>query len=200
MKRVPPLKLGSVNFFVFSLKFLQVLAKNEGRTRNITHCVSLLSLQCQDLPGSQSSSPLSQMESYTGRSMDPLLPAGEAGRKKVRDTDYDVSQRHHSERHRSHVSLGFSVFLQQCFMTYGMWGSGFIGPLPVLWWLYFSFRTSMKNGIGSPVWHWGRPVWQRRTPQSRAGTISLKNSSLNPAPTKPVYVHHFPLPTWCGDF
>uniref|UniRef100_A0A3Q3WSG8 Uncharacterized protein n=1 Tax=Mola mola TaxID=94237 RepID=A0A3Q3WSG8_MOLML len=59
----------------------------------------LSQIRCQDLPGSQSSSPLSQMESYTGRSMDPLLPAGEAGRKKVRDTDYDVSQRHH-KRHR----------------------------------------------------------------------------------------------------
>ena len=111
---VPPLRLGFVSFFVFSPKFLQVRAKNEGQTWNITHCVSLLSLQCQDLPGSQSSSPLSQMESYTGRSMDLLLPAGEAGRKKVRDTDYDVSQRHHSERHRSHVSLSSSVFLQHC--------------------------------------------------------------------------------------
>uniref|UniRef100_A0A8P4GGN9 Ankyrin repeat and sterile alpha motif domain containing 1A n=1 Tax=Dicentrarchus labrax TaxID=13489 RepID=A0A8P4GGN9_DICLA len=35
------------------------------------------------LPGSQTSSPLSQMESYTGRSMDPLLPVGEPGRKKA---------------------------------------------------------------------------------------------------------------------
>ncbi|XP_076596974.1 ankyrin repeat and SAM domain-containing protein 1A isoform X3 [Chaetodon auriga] len=62
----------------------------------------LSQIRCQDLPGSQTSSPLSQMESYTGRSMDPLLPGGEAGKKKVPDADYDVAQRHRSERHRSH--------------------------------------------------------------------------------------------------
>uniref|UniRef100_A0A4W6DE33 Ankyrin repeat and sterile alpha motif domain containing 1A n=1 Tax=Lates calcarifer TaxID=8187 RepID=A0A4W6DE33_LATCA len=58
----------------------------------------LSQIRCQDLPGSQTSSPLSQMESYTGRSMDPLLPVGEPGRKKVSDTDYDVTQRY--QRHR----------------------------------------------------------------------------------------------------
>uniref|UniRef100_A0A671Y5C9 Ankyrin repeat and sterile alpha motif domain containing 1A n=1 Tax=Sparus aurata TaxID=8175 RepID=A0A671Y5C9_SPAAU len=58
----------------------------------------LSQIRCQDLPGSQTSSPLSQMESYTGRSMDPLLPVGEPGRKKVPDADYDVTQRYH--RHR----------------------------------------------------------------------------------------------------
>uniref|UniRef100_A0A672J3W8 Ankyrin repeat and sterile alpha motif domain containing 1A n=1 Tax=Salarias fasciatus TaxID=181472 RepID=A0A672J3W8_SALFA len=42
----------------------------------------LSQIRCQDLPGSQSSSPLSQMEPYSGRSMDPLLPVGESGRKK----------------------------------------------------------------------------------------------------------------------
>uniref|UniRef100_A0A671YBY7 Ankyrin repeat and sterile alpha motif domain containing 1A n=1 Tax=Sparus aurata TaxID=8175 RepID=A0A671YBY7_SPAAU len=62
----------------------------------------LSQIRCQDLPGSQTSSPLSQMESYTGRSMDPLLPVGEPGRKKVPDADYDVTQRYRSERHRSH--------------------------------------------------------------------------------------------------
>ncbi|XP_070695197.1 ankyrin repeat and SAM domain-containing protein 1A isoform X2 [Pempheris klunzingeri] len=62
----------------------------------------LSQIRCQDLPGSQTSSPLSQMESYTGQSMDPLLPVGEPGRKKVADTDYDVTQRYRSERHRSH--------------------------------------------------------------------------------------------------
>uniref|UniRef100_A0A3Q3ADR0 Ankyrin repeat and sterile alpha motif domain containing 1A n=1 Tax=Kryptolebias marmoratus TaxID=37003 RepID=A0A3Q3ADR0_KRYMA len=44
--------------------------------------------QIRDLPGSQTSSPLSQMD-YPGRSMDPLLPAGEPSRKKVPDTEYD---------------------------------------------------------------------------------------------------------------
>ncbi|XP_029911138.1 ankyrin repeat and SAM domain-containing protein 1A isoform X3 [Myripristis murdjan] len=62
----------------------------------------LSQIRCQDLPGSQTSSPLSHMESYTGRSMDPLLPLGEPGKKKVPDTDYDITQRVHSERHRSH--------------------------------------------------------------------------------------------------
>ncbi|KAI3357529.1 hypothetical protein L3Q82_015947 [Scortum barcoo] len=62
----------------------------------------LSQIRCQDLPGSQTSSPLSQMESYTGRSMDPLLPVGEPGRKKAADSDYDGTQRYHSERHRSH--------------------------------------------------------------------------------------------------
>uniref|UniRef100_A0A4W6DDL3 Ankyrin repeat and sterile alpha motif domain containing 1A n=1 Tax=Lates calcarifer TaxID=8187 RepID=A0A4W6DDL3_LATCA len=57
----------------------------------------LSQIRCQDLPGSQTSSPLSQMESYTGRSMDPLLPVGEPGRKKVSDTDYDER---YEERHR----------------------------------------------------------------------------------------------------
>ncbi|XP_034733292.1 ankyrin repeat and SAM domain-containing protein 1A-like isoform X12 [Etheostoma cragini] len=62
----------------------------------------LSQIRCQDLPGSQTSSPLSQMESYSGRSMDPLLPIVEPGRKKVQDTDYDVTQRYRSERHRPH--------------------------------------------------------------------------------------------------
>uniref|UniRef100_A0A3B4XE11 Ankyrin repeat and sterile alpha motif domain containing 1A n=1 Tax=Seriola lalandi dorsalis TaxID=1841481 RepID=A0A3B4XE11_SERLL len=57
----------------------------------------LSQIRCQDLPGSQTSSPLSQMESYTGRSMDPLLPVGEPGRKKVPNTDYDER---YEERHR----------------------------------------------------------------------------------------------------
>ncbi|XP_047452575.1 ankyrin repeat and SAM domain-containing protein 1A-like isoform X3 [Mugil cephalus] len=60
----------------------------------------LSQIRCQDLPGSQTSSPLSQMEPYTGRSMDPLLPVSEPGRKKAPEADYDVTQRHRSERHR----------------------------------------------------------------------------------------------------
>uniref|UniRef100_A0A665WF10 Ankyrin repeat and sterile alpha motif domain containing 1A n=1 Tax=Echeneis naucrates TaxID=173247 RepID=A0A665WF10_ECHNA len=57
----------------------------------------LSQIRCQDLPGSQTSSPISQMESYTGRSMDPLLPITEPGRKKVPNTDYDER---YDERHR----------------------------------------------------------------------------------------------------
>lgn len=59
-------------------------------------------------------------------------------------------------------------------------------------------RNGMKNGIESPVWPCGRLVWQHRTPQSRIGIISLRNSSLNHAPTKPMYIHAFLLPTWCS--
>lgn len=62
----------------------------------------LSQIRCQDLPGSQTSSPLSHMEPYTGRSMDPLLPLGEPGRKKAPDSDYDAAQRYRSERHRPH--------------------------------------------------------------------------------------------------
>ncbi|XP_046895295.1 ankyrin repeat and SAM domain-containing protein 1A isoform X2 [Hypomesus transpacificus] len=60
----------------------------------------LSQIRCLDLPGSQTSSPLSQMDSYTGRSMDPLLPLGDSGRRK--DPDYDVAPRGRSERHQSH--------------------------------------------------------------------------------------------------
>uniref|UniRef100_A0A3P8WM50 Ankyrin repeat and sterile alpha motif domain containing 1A n=1 Tax=Cynoglossus semilaevis TaxID=244447 RepID=A0A3P8WM50_CYNSE len=62
----------------------------------------LSQIRCYDLPGSQTSSPFSHMESYTGRSMDPLLPVGETGKKKVPESDHDSSQRHRSERHRIH--------------------------------------------------------------------------------------------------
>lgn len=68
-----------------------------------------LSPQCHDLPVSQSSSPLSQMESSTGRSMDPLLPIGESGRKKVPDADFEAAQKHQSERHRSCVGIASAV-------------------------------------------------------------------------------------------
>ncbi|XP_029011931.1 ankyrin repeat and SAM domain-containing protein 1A-like isoform X3 [Betta splendens] len=62
----------------------------------------LSQIRCQDLPGSQSSSPLSQIDSYTGRSMDPLLPVGETGRKHTADTDFDVAHKHRSERHKAY--------------------------------------------------------------------------------------------------
>ncbi|KAK0154879.1 Ankyrin repeat and SAM domain-containing protein 1A [Merluccius polli] len=48
----------------------------------------LSQIRCQDLPGSQSSSPLSHLDSYTGRSMDLLLPLPDTGRKKTTDLDY----------------------------------------------------------------------------------------------------------------
>ncbi|XP_068161846.1 ankyrin repeat and SAM domain-containing protein 1A [Antennarius striatus] len=58
----------------------------------------LSQIRCHDPPGPQSSSPLSQVESYAGRSMDPLLPAGDPPRR----GDHDATQRHRSERPRSH--------------------------------------------------------------------------------------------------
>ncbi|KAJ8395064.1 hypothetical protein AAFF_G00035200 [Aldrovandia affinis] len=61
----------------------------------------LSQIRCQDLV-SQPSSPLSHMDSYTGRSMDPLLPAGDAGRRRGADSELDASHRPRGERHRSH--------------------------------------------------------------------------------------------------
>nr|XP_057906752.1 ankyrin repeat and SAM domain-containing protein 1A isoform X3 [Doryrhamphus excisus] len=75
----------------------QIRMKGQHYQETISHC-----LQCQDLPASQSPSSLGQAESYMSHSMDPLLPAGEPVRKKVPDSDYDVTQRHRSERRRSH--------------------------------------------------------------------------------------------------
>uniref|UniRef100_A0A673KJ47 Ankyrin repeat and sterile alpha motif domain containing 1A n=1 Tax=Sinocyclocheilus rhinocerous TaxID=307959 RepID=A0A673KJ47_9TELE len=48
----------------------------------------LSQIRCQDLM-SQTSSPLSHSDSYT-RSMDPLLPAGDSGRRRGPDSEYDV--------------------------------------------------------------------------------------------------------------
>ncbi|XP_061545851.1 ankyrin repeat and SAM domain-containing protein 1A-like isoform X1 [Phycodurus eques] len=62
----------------------------------------LSQIRCQDLPASHSSLSLGQMESSTSQSMDPLLPGGEAVRKKVPDNDYDITERHRNERRRSH--------------------------------------------------------------------------------------------------
>uniref|UniRef100_A0A4W5MRD2 Ankyrin repeat and sterile alpha motif domain containing 1A n=1 Tax=Hucho hucho TaxID=62062 RepID=A0A4W5MRD2_9TELE len=62
----------------------------------------LSQIRCQDLV-SQTSSPISHMDSYTGRSMDPILPLGELGGRKGPDPEYDVApHRSRSERHRSH--------------------------------------------------------------------------------------------------
>uniref|UniRef100_A0A672L6X7 Ankyrin repeat and sterile alpha motif domain containing 1A n=1 Tax=Sinocyclocheilus grahami TaxID=75366 RepID=A0A672L6X7_SINGR len=51
----------------------------------------LSQIRCQDLM-SQTSSPLSHSDSYT-RSMDPLLPAGDSGRRRGPDSEYDVAIR-----------------------------------------------------------------------------------------------------------
>ncbi|XP_056316560.1 ankyrin repeat and SAM domain-containing protein 1A [Danio aesculapii] len=59
-------------------------------------------LKIQDLL-SQNASPLSYMDPYTSRSMDMLLPLGEAGRKsRALDQDGSISLRSFGERSRSH--------------------------------------------------------------------------------------------------
>ncbi|XP_038138696.1 ankyrin repeat and SAM domain-containing protein 1A-like isoform X7 [Cyprinodon tularosa] len=60
----------------------------------------LSQIRCQELPGSQNSSPLSLMEPYAGRSMDPLLPAADSGRKTAAESDYDLAQRYQSGRQK----------------------------------------------------------------------------------------------------
>uniref|UniRef100_A0AAY4CGL0 Ankyrin repeat and sterile alpha motif domain containing 1A n=1 Tax=Denticeps clupeoides TaxID=299321 RepID=A0AAY4CGL0_9TELE len=57
----------------------------------------LSQIRCQDLL-TQSPSPLGYMDSYTSRSMDPLLPPGDSGRRRGADPDYDIER--HEERHR----------------------------------------------------------------------------------------------------
>uniref|UniRef100_A0A8C8E463 Ankyrin repeat and sterile alpha motif domain containing 1A n=1 Tax=Oryzias sinensis TaxID=183150 RepID=A0A8C8E463_9TELE len=49
----------------------------------------LSQIRCQDLPGSPTSSPFSPMDQYSGRSMDPLVPAGEPSRRKAAESDYE---------------------------------------------------------------------------------------------------------------
>lgn len=130
------------------------------------------------------------MESFTGRSMDPLLPVGERGRKKVPDTDYDVTQKHRSERHKPHVCgsskspVSRLIVLNRC-----------LAFLIII--VCILFRIGMKNGTESPVWPCGRPVLQHHTPPSRTGITNLRNSSLNLAPMKPVCVYNFLLHKWC---
>ncbi|XP_047217359.1 ankyrin repeat and SAM domain-containing protein 1A-like isoform X4 [Girardinichthys multiradiatus] len=60
----------------------------------------LSQIRYQDLPGSQTSCPLSHMEPYTGHSMDPLLPTAEPGKKKAPESDYDMTQRYQSGKQK----------------------------------------------------------------------------------------------------
>uniref|UniRef100_A0AAR2LX05 Ankyrin repeat and sterile alpha motif domain containing 1A n=1 Tax=Pygocentrus nattereri TaxID=42514 RepID=A0AAR2LX05_PYGNA len=59
----------------------------------------LSQIRCPELM-SQSSSPLSHSELYTHRSMDPLLPAGDSGRRKGGDSEYDLSIKPRPQVHR----------------------------------------------------------------------------------------------------
>ncbi|KAJ8360402.1 hypothetical protein SKAU_G00169270 [Synaphobranchus kaupii] len=62
----------------------------------------LSQIRCQDL-ASQRSSPISHMDSYMGRSMDPLLPLGDSGRWSETDQEHEApSRRPRSARPRSH--------------------------------------------------------------------------------------------------
>ncbi|XP_014022214.1 ankyrin repeat and SAM domain-containing protein 1A isoform X2 [Salmo salar] len=67
----------------------------------ISHRLS--QIRFQDLLSQTGTSPLSQMDPSTSRSMDMLLPLGEAGRRRrAMDQDCSVSLRSYSERPRSH--------------------------------------------------------------------------------------------------
>lgn len=63
--------------------------------------------QCQDLM-SQTSSPLSQNDSCTGRSADLLLPSGDTG-KRQHDRGTEVAPYSRAERYKAQVSGCFSV-------------------------------------------------------------------------------------------
>uniref|UniRef100_A0A673G198 Ankyrin repeat and SAM domain-containing protein 1A-like n=1 Tax=Sinocyclocheilus rhinocerous TaxID=307959 RepID=A0A673G198_9TELE len=63
----------------------------------------LSQIRCQDLM-SQTSSPLSHSDSYT-RSMDPLLPAGDSGRRRGPDSEYDVAIRQRFEERQREPRL-----------------------------------------------------------------------------------------------
>ncbi|XP_019911085.1 ankyrin repeat and SAM domain-containing protein 1A isoform X5 [Esox lucius] len=63
----------------------------------------LSQIRFQDLLSQTGASPLSHMDPYTSRSMDMLLPLGEAGRRRrAMDQECSVSLRAYSERPRSH--------------------------------------------------------------------------------------------------
>ncbi|KAJ8258676.1 hypothetical protein COCON_G00176880 [Conger conger] len=65
----------------------------------------LSQIRCQDL-ASPRSSPISHMDSYLGRSMDPLLPMGDSGRWSDMDQEHEASiRRPRSARPRSHDRL-----------------------------------------------------------------------------------------------
>lgn len=73
-------------------------------------CVCVCLWQFHDLL-SQTTSPLSQMDPYTSRSMDMLLPLAESDRRRRGlEQDCSVSLRSFSERPRSVVSSTFSHF------------------------------------------------------------------------------------------
>lgn len=151
-----------------------------------------LSLQCHDLPVSQSSSPLSQMEPGTGRSMDPLLPIGESGRKKVPEADFEVPHKHQSERHRSCVRTT-SALLGLPGWQASSWTLHYSGQN---WMIWLFFRSGMTRSPENPVWPWGHLVWRRPTPWSRTGIINRRSSSLNLVLMKPVYVLILHHPEW----
>lgn len=75
-----------------------------------SHSLSLCLWQFHDLL-SQTTSPLSQMDPYTSRSMDMLLPLTETDRRRRGvEQDCSVSLRSYSERPRSVVS-SFTVII-----------------------------------------------------------------------------------------
>lgn len=70
----------------------------------VSKLCSVPALQCQDL-ASQTPPMLSQLDSYTGHSTDPLLSQGDFGRRRGPDPDYEAPHHSCSDRPRPHVSL-----------------------------------------------------------------------------------------------
>ena len=97
------LLLHKINVILCTVPVLKNSVPHGGHSTYRPHS-SLSPSQCQDLPSSLSSSPLTHLDSYAGgRSMDLLLPLPESGRKKSADLDHEAGQRARSERHRTHV-------------------------------------------------------------------------------------------------
>lgn len=79
-----------------------------GLRRRLTGTVlGVCPFQCQDLV-SQTSSPLSQNDSCTGRSADLLLPSGDTG-KRQHERGSEVAPYSRVDRYKAQVSAGFCV-------------------------------------------------------------------------------------------
>lgn len=83
-------------------------------------CVSVVIMcewQFHDLL-SQTTSPLSQLDPYTSRSMDMLLPQADSDRRRrALEQDCSISLRSFSERPHSVVSYNFLYFLYETFIS-----------------------------------------------------------------------------------
>lgn len=102
---LPPLTLLITPFVSDTVKGSKGWAQLQRRLTGMVHGVSLF--QCQDLM-SQTSSPLSQNDSCTGRSADLLLPSGDTG-KRQHDRGTEVAPYSRVEHYKAQVSGCFCV-------------------------------------------------------------------------------------------